>query len=119
MGRQNILSSFSNAFNGLHHFFLHERNGKIQVAAATVVVIFAVCFHASVTEWTAILLCIGAVLCLEMMNSSLEKLCDLVQPEYHPVIKIVKDVSAGAVLFASVISVVIASMIFLPKIFPL
>jgi diacylglycerol kinase len=54
-----------------------------------------------------------------MINSALEKLCDTVQPTYHPVIKIVKDVSAGAVLFASIISVAIAAIIFLPKIFSL
>lgn len=119
MARQNVLSAFINAFNGLRYFFWNERNGKIQTTAAIVATGFAIYFHISVAEWIAVLLCIGAVLTLEMMNSALEKLCDLVQPDYHPIIKIVKDVSAGAVLFASFISVITASIIFLPKILTL
>jgi len=119
MKQQNILSAFRNAFNGLICFFAQERNGKIQLGAATVVIAFAGYFHVSATEWVVILLCIAAVLCLEMFNSALEKLCDLIQPGYHPIIKIVKDVSAGAVLLASIVSVIIACIIFLPKIFSL
>ena len=116
MKQQNIFSAFGNAFNGLFYFFRHERNGKIQLTVAIVAICFALYYHVSIMEWTAVLLCIGAVLSLEMLNSAVEKLCDLVQPSFHPVIKIVKDVAAGAVLFASIISVVIAALIFLPKI---
>lgn len=119
MARQNVLSAFINAFNGLRYFFWNERNGKIQTTAAIVATGFAIFFKISAAEWIAVLLCIGAVLTLEMMNSALEKLCDLVQPDYHPIIKIVKDVSAGAVLFSSFISVITASIIFLPKILTL
>lgn len=119
MARQNVLSAFINAFNGLRYFFWNERNGKIQTTAGIVAIGFAIFFKISAAEWIAVLLCIGAVLTLEMMNSALEKLCDLVQPDYHPIIKIVKDVSAGAVLFASAISVITAAIIFLPKILTL
>jgi diacylglycerol kinase len=119
MKSQNLPSAFKNAFNGLFYFFVHERNGKIQLCAAIVVVAFAVGLHISASEWLVILLCIGSVLSIEMLNSALEKLCDLVQKEYHPVIKIIKDVSAGAALFASIISVIAACIIFLPKIITL
>ena len=116
MKQQNIFSSFVNAFNGLRHFFVHERNGRIQSCAAVVAICVAAWLHVSATEWLVLLLCIGAVLCLEMLNSAIEKLCDLVHKNYHPVIKIIKDVAAGAVLLASVVSVIIALIIFLPKI---
>jgi len=119
MNRRNIFSAFANAFNGLFYFFANERNGKIQLGAAAIVVAFALYFRISINEWVAVLLCIGAVLSLEMINSAIEKLCDLVHPEYHPVIKIIKDVSAAAVLFASIISAIAAAVIFLPKIFTL
>ncbi|HVX50682.1 MAG TPA: diacylglycerol kinase family protein [Chitinophagaceae bacterium] len=111
--------AFKHAFNGLLYFFRHERNGRVQLVAAIVTVGFAVALHISATDWVAVLLCIGAVLSLEMLNSAIEKLCDIVHKEQHPVIKIIKDVSAAAVLFASVISIVIAVIIFLPKIFRL
>ncbi|HWB27421.1 MAG TPA: diacylglycerol kinase family protein [Chitinophagaceae bacterium] len=117
MKRQTILSAFKNAFNGLWYFFRHERNGQVQSCAAIITIAFAIWLHVSAMQWVLLLLCIGAVLSLEMINSSLEKLCDLVHKDYHPVIKIVKDVSAAAVLFASAISVTIACIIFLPKMF--
>lgn len=117
MKPQSILAAFVNSINGLRYFLLTERNGKIQAGAAIVVIAFGAVLHISATEWMAVLLCIGAVLSLEMLNSAIEKLCDMVHKEFHPVIKIVKDVAAGAVLFASIISVVIACFIFLPKLF--
>jgi len=116
MGRQTIGAAFANSFKGLLYFIKHERNGRIQMGATILVLIAAAVLHASSIEWLVILLCIGAVLSLEMLNSAIEKLCDMVHKDYHPTIKIIKDVAAGAVLLASIISVVIACIIFLPKI---
>jgi len=119
MKQQTLLSAFGNAFNGVIHFFQRERNGRIQLCAALLVTGVGFWLHASRSEWLAILLCIGSVLCLEMLNSAIEKLCDVVHKEFSPVIRIVKDVSAGAVLFASIISIIAACIIFLPKLFSL
>ena len=119
MKQQTIVKAFINAFNGMKYFFLHERNGKIQLFAAAAVVALAVGLGVSTTDWIALLVCIAMVLGLEMMNSALEKLSDLVQEDYHPVIKIVKDVSAAAVLFVSIIAAIIGCIVFLPKIIQL
>ena len=62
------------------------------------------------------LLCIGSVLVVELLNTAIEKLCDVLQKNFHPGIKIVKDVVAGAVLVSALGSVCIGAMIFLPKI---
>jgi diacylglycerol kinase len=117
--KQTIVRAFINAFNGMKYFFLHERNGKIQLCAAAAVVALAVGLGVSTTDWIALLICIAMVLGLEMMNSALEKLSDLVQEDYHPVIKNVKDVSASAVLFASIIAAIIGCIVFIPKIIQL
>ncbi|MDR0792267.1 MAG: diacylglycerol kinase family protein [Chitinophagaceae bacterium] len=111
-----MLKSFVNAASGLCHFFLHERNGKIQAAVAVLTLIASYVFKVTLNECAIILLCIALVIGLEMINTALEKFCDIVQKEYHPTIKIVKDVAAGAVLFASVLSVATGCIIFLPKI---
>jgi diacylglycerol kinase len=63
--------------------------------------------------------CIASVLSFEMINSAIEKICNLVHPTYHPAIKTIKDMAAGAVLFVSVISSIIGAIIFLPKILQL
>src|SRR6266487_1378373 len=100
----NLSMAFYHAFKGLQNFFLRERNGKIQLLIACTIVAAAFAFDISSIEWIEMLLCIGLVLALEMINSAIEKLCDLVHRDFHPAIKIVKDVSAAAVLWASVIS---------------
>jgi diacylglycerol kinase len=117
--KQSILSSFKHGFNGMVYFFLHERNGQVQIAVAATVVVLAVCLGVSATEWLALLLCITLVLSLEMMNSATEKLCDLVQEEYHPIIKIVKDVAAGSVLLTAIFSLIIGCIVLLPKLIQL
>ena len=114
--QQSLIKSFANAFAGMAYFFANDRNGKIHLVFSAIVIIASIVLHISAIEWMIILLCIALVIGLEMLNSALEKLCDLVEPSYHPTIKVIKDVSAAAVVLAAIISVVIGVIIFLPKI---
>ena len=116
---QSFSAAVANAFHGVIDFFRLERNGRIQGLVTIAVLIAGAVVRLTSTEWIDVLLCICAVLGLEMMNSALEHLCNLVQRDYHPLVKKIKDVSAGAVLVASIISVVIGLIIFIPKIFAL
>ncbi len=113
--QQTLFKSFQHAFTGLKYFFLQDRNGKIHLAATILVIAFSFTLKISSGEWVIVLLCIAIVMALEMINASIEKLCDLVQPDFHHVIKIIKDICAGAVLLAAIVSVVIACIIFIPK----
>ena len=113
--RQGFFDALFNSFQGILHFFQNERNGKIQLSIAAVVIATAAILGISAAEWLAVLICVAMVISMEMLNSALEQLCDKVESGYHPVIKTVKDVAAGAVLFASIISVAIGVIIFLPK----
>ncbi len=110
------MKGFVHAFNGLVIFFRHERNGRIQLGLAILVIGLGWFLDISVAEWMVVLGCIATVLSFEMINSAIEKLCNLVHPKYHPAVKTIKDISAGAVLFAAVFSAVIGSIIFIPKI---
>ena len=112
---QSLLKSFSNAFVGMSHFFTHERNGQIHLAVTLVVLVAGLVFKIMVLEWLFVLLCIALVIGLEMFNSAIEKLCDIVEPNHHPTIKIVKDICAAAVLWATIISIIVGLTIFLPK----
>ena len=113
--RQNLARSFVHAFQGIGHFLRHERNGRIHLVAAVNAIALSVALHISAAEWLIVLLCTGMVLSLEMVNAALETLCNHVQPGIHPAIKIVKDVSAGAVLCAAIISATAGCIIFLLK----
>lgn len=103
------------ALAGWRHFFANEANGQIQAVVAILVVIAGGILGISAQEWLWVLLCIGLVTGLEMVNTAIETLSNRLHPEKHEAIKIVKDVAAGAVLWASCISVVIGAIIFVPK----
>jgi diacylglycerol kinase len=108
--------SFGFAFKGIYSV-LKERNFKIQLLAAVGVIILGLVYSISVAEWIGICFCIGLVLCLEMINTAIEKSIDLLHPEWNEKAGKIKDISAGAVLIASISSAIIAGLIFLPKIF--
>lgn len=111
-----VLKSFVFAFNGLKDCFLHEKNFQVQFLISIIVLAAGFFFSLSRIEWIIILLCFAVVLSFEIINSAIEKLCDLVCPTFNLTIKKVKDMSASAVLFAAIISFIIGCIIFLPKI---
>ncbi len=116
MSQQTLYKAFYHACCGLGSFFRNDRNGKLHLLAAVAVCIAGIALGLSGIEWCIMLACIAAVLSLEMLNHALEKLCDAIHPGEHTMIKICKDVAAGAVLCWSIISVIIAAIILLPKI---
>ena len=107
------------ALQGWISFFRKEANGQIQLFIAVMVIVGGFGLRVSITEWMILLSCIGVVISLEMINSAIEKICDHVNPQIHPVIKVIKDVAAGAVLWAAVIAAIIGLLIFIPRIISL
>ncbi|WP_108822432.1 diacylglycerol kinase family protein [Dysgonomonas sp. Marseille-P4361] len=110
------LRSFKYAINGLKILFKKEHNARIHLVISLLVVISGFVFNISNIEWLAILILIGFVISLEAINSAIETLSDFVSPHKNNMIKAVKDLSAGAVLIASIIAVICGCIIFLPKI---
>lgn len=117
MKNNRLLRSFRHAFSGLFYFIRHDRNGRIHFGIILLVIAAAGYYRVSATEWVALLLCCSIVPSLEMCNHALEELCNKVQPDIDPRIRIVKDVAAAAVVWAAIISVVIGSIIFIPRMF--
>lgn len=103
------------AIRGIAAFFANERNGRIQLGMAAAAVIFGCTLRISSMEWLVVTFFIIMVLTLEMINTAIEKLCNVMHPEYHPEIKIIKDIAAGAVLLGSIGSVIAGVVIFIPK----
>jgi len=110
-----FLSRVGFALQGWVHFFRTETNGRIQAVVSILVVVAGLLLGITTQEWLWILLCIGLVTGMEMVNTAIETLANRLHTERHPEIKIVKDVAAGAVLWASVISIIIGTVIFMPK----
>lgn len=110
------LSSFKYAWNGIVYFLRYGNNARIQSAAAVLATGMGYALGLSRGEWISVILCCALVLSLEMINTAIEKTCDLITTEYNPLVKIIKDVAAGAVLLSAVASLVIGIIIFFPKI---
>lgn len=109
---ENFFKSFVYAWNGIKAAIGGQRNLKVQSCIALIVVCAGFYFSISALEWCLILLSISLVIGLEMINSAIENLVDLVTLERKPLAGRIKDVAAGAVLFASVMAVIIGVIIF-------
>lgn len=114
---ERFLKSFIFAAKGLVFAFQTQLNLRIHLIAALLVLLLGWYTGLSLLEWTVILLCIALVVALELVNTAIEVLVDLVSPEWNHKAGIVKDVAAAAVLVAAIIDLVIAFVIFVPKIF--
>ncbi len=110
----NLYKSFYAAFVGLYNAFKQERNIKIHVSAAVIISIIGLIVEINSWQWVAQTLVIGLVISLEMVNTAIEELTDLVSPEYSRIAGKVKDIAAGAVLFAAITSVIVGCLIYAP-----
>ena len=109
--------SLQHAINGIKTVFQDERNFRFDVAAAILVVILGVVLKIERLEWYWIIFCIFLMFILEMLNTVVEQLVDLmVEHNYHLAAKKANDVSAGVVLMGSIFVLLMASGIFIQKI---
>ena len=113
----NLLKSFKYAFSGISYVLITSRNFKIQLIFAVISLMIGFLLQISQSNYVILIATIMSVLILEILNTSIESIVDLiVKKEFSSLAKIAKDTSAGAVLLASVNSVIIAVYIFVPKI---
>ena len=110
-------NTFIHAARGIGHAFRKETNFRIHVLALTLVIVLGVVLQISTIEWLFVAGCSMLVLSMELMNTAIENMCNLISEEYHPLIKIIKDVAAAAVLVSAIGSIITGLIIFLPKIF--
>ena len=110
-----LYKSFGYAFQGIFTCIRNERNMKIHCGAAVLVVIAGIVLGLSVTEWCICLGLFGMVMSLELLNTAVEAVVDLVTQERKPLAKIAKDTAAGAVLIAAIMAAVVGLIIFVPK----
>ena len=112
-----FFTGFVYAFRGIRVAFAEQRNLKVQLAVSLITIAAGFYYHVTNVEWLALVIIISLVISLEMINSSLESLVDLVTSERKPLAGKVKDIAAGAVLIAAVFSVVVGFLIFKKYIF--
>ena len=92
---------------------------RIHLCFAIAAVVLGFVLRIDAASWLAVILCICLVFSLEVLNTALEALVDLVSPEYHELAKRAKDCSAGAVLVCAIGSLVVAAIVYLPALYRL
>ena len=111
-----LYKNFGYAFEGIFTGIKKERNMKIHCLAMLCVVAAGLLLRISISEWCLCLVLFGLILSLELVNTAVEAVVDLVTEEKRPLAKLAKDTAAGAVLIAAIMAAGAGLLIFVPKI---
>ncbi len=116
MKNKNLIESFNNAINGVIYAIKAERNMKIHISAAALILLLSLFYDLTRTELLLVCLTIVMVLICELFNTAMEVLVDTIIEIYHPKAKIIKDTAAGAVLISAFFSLVVGYFIFFDRV---
>ena len=114
---KNLFRSVKHAIHGIWLVFRYEQNFRIHCVAALCVIGALIIFQPPKQEALLVIIVIISILVLEIINSVLERLIDVLKPRLHHQVKIIKDMMAAMVLIASIGAVVVGALVFVPYIF--
>jgi len=109
--------SFSYALRGLIYVTKHEKNFQNELAASALVIIAMIYFRVTRGEAVVLFLVMGGVLVMELFNTVVERVVDILKPRVHPYARLIKDLMAASVLLTSILAIIIGLIIFIPYIF--
>ncbi|WP_264520965.1 diacylglycerol kinase family protein [Flavobacterium sp. N1994] len=109
------LKSIGFAVKGAYKLITTEHSVMVQSSLAVILIIAGFVFHISREEWMLQILAFGLVLSVESLNTAVEKIADFIHPEFHDRIGFIKDIAAGAVMFAAMAAIAIGLLIYVPK----
>ena len=112
MPQHSIWRSMGFAFEGLRYAFRNQRSLRIESIIAGFIVVIGFALGISRLEWVIVIISIFFVIGLELINTAIEAVVDLVSPEYHPVAKVAKDIASAAVLTSGVGGLIAGLVIF-------
>lgn len=111
-----LFESFNAAIEGFFYVIKTQRNMRIHFLSAILILLMGIFFNFSPIEMLILALTITLVLMAEMVNTAVELIVDIVvQMEYHPIARVIKDVSAGAVLLTAINAVIVFYLLFAGK----
>ena len=111
------IKSIGFAVKGAYKLVTTEHSVMVQFSLMILMIFAGFYFHISREEWMLQILAFGLVLAIEGLNTAVEKIADFIHPEFHNRIGFIKDIAAGAVLFAAFSAIAVGALIYVPKIF--
>jgi undecaprenol kinase len=109
--------SFSHAFRGLSYALKNEKNFQNELIIGILVVVAMIYYNVTRAEMIVLVIIIMVVLIMELLNTIMERIVDILKPRVHPYARLIKDLMAATVLMSSILAVIIGLIIFIPYIF--
>lgn len=113
--KKSLIDSFNYAVSGIISALKKEKNMRIHYLIAIIVIIISLFFDFSRLELLILIFTISLVVIAELFNTAIERVVDLITDKYHPLAKLAKDISAGAVLIAAINSIVVGYLLFFDR----
>lgn len=110
---KNFIEAWKKAFSGIWYAIKTQRNVKVQLVIAVVVIACCIYFKLNITEWMFLIFATILVIITEVMNTAIEEAVNLCTNKYHPIAKIAKDVAAGTVVLSALNAVIMAIFVFI------
>lgn len=114
-GIKGILYNFVFSWQGLVYAYKHEKSMWIHAVLSIITVIMGLFLHLRGIEWLIIMIVLGAILSIELLNTGIESVVDMVTHDYHELAKVAKDTGSAATFVASLIGVTTILSIYIPK----
>ena len=109
--------SLWNAIKGIVWMLKSEKNFQLEILALLINLFLIVYLQVNSTDTAIIIIVCFSVLSLEILNNCVEKICDMIQPEYDERIKIIKDIAAASVLLMAIASVFVGILVYYKYLF--
>ena len=109
--------SLSYALRGLTYVIKHEKNFQNELVATILVIIAMIYFHVTRGEMIVLFLVIAGVLIMELSNTVIERVVDILKPRVHPYARLIKDLMAASVLLTALLAAIVGLIIFIPYVF--
>ncbi len=109
-----LLKSFIYAFRGLKKAFCEEQNLRVQAIIGIITTIAGFILKIKPLEWCLLIFAVFLVILMEMLNSAVERMADVLKPRIHEYVKEIKDIMAAAVLLSGILAIIIGLIIFIP-----
>lgn len=116
MKNRDEIKSFNHAVSGIIAALKTEGHMKFHFFCAISVLVLSLFFDFNRIEFAVLALTVGLVIICEMINTAIERIIDIVSPDYHPVARVVKDIAAGAVLVSAVVAFLVGYLLFFDRI---
>ncbi len=113
-GFKRFLMSWKNSFDGWAYAYKNEQSMLIHAVCTILTIILGIVFKIKFSEWAIMFIALGFILGMELINTAIEAVVDLVTLEIHPLAKIAKDCGSAATLTATLVAMVISLFVFGP-----